>query len=159
MADLWVVNASPLISLAKIDKLDLFIEIGNEIILPEAVVSEVLQGSINDPARKALESGWGQNRIKVENSMDIIEWGLGSGETAVLSFAKLKNATAVIDDKAARTAAKVLGINVIGTLGIILLCQKRGLIKSAEEEILSLKKSGLFIETQLINNIMRNMKQ
>ena len=44
MTDLWVVNASPLIVLAKAARLNLLEEITSELLVPPAVVSETLAG-------------------------------------------------------------------------------------------------------------------
>ena len=42
MKDAWVVNASPLIALAKIGRLDLLRAAEREVIIPEAVAKEIL---------------------------------------------------------------------------------------------------------------------
>ncbi len=49
-----VVDASPLIVLARIGRLEL---LGTAIVLPAAVVAEVLVGPEDDAARRAIESG------------------------------------------------------------------------------------------------------
>ena len=57
VASEWVVNASPLITLAKVGRLDLLVGPGHTLVIPEAVHGEVLQGPDDDPARRALETG------------------------------------------------------------------------------------------------------
>lgn len=59
MHDLWVVNASPLIALAKVEQLTLLEHLAGEVLIPEAVVREILVGPATDPARAALDAGWG----------------------------------------------------------------------------------------------------
>jgi len=49
--DAWVVNASPIITLAKAGHLELIEEPGIDVLVPDAVSTEVLSGSISDPAR------------------------------------------------------------------------------------------------------------
>ena len=44
MPDRWVVNASPLITLAKAGHLALLTALAREILIPEAVVAEVVEG-------------------------------------------------------------------------------------------------------------------
>ena len=51
MIDTWVVNASPIITLAKAGHLELLEEPGIDVLVPDAVSTEVLAGSISDPAR------------------------------------------------------------------------------------------------------------
>ena len=50
----WVVNASPLISLAKIGRLDLLSAAEREVLIPAAVAKEILAGPAGDPASVAL---------------------------------------------------------------------------------------------------------
>ena len=50
MSDTWVLNASPVISLAKAGHLHLLYEVCREPLLPEAVAAEILAGPPSDPA-------------------------------------------------------------------------------------------------------------
>jgi predicted nucleic acid-binding protein len=96
VSESWVVNASPIIVLAKIGHLDLLINLSREILVPQAVVDEISAGPLGDPAWEAIESGWG-TRAEPQS-----EWGLGPGETFVLALAlEQAPAIAVLDDAAA----------------------------------------------------------
>ena len=55
----WVVNASPLIVLAKVGQLALLERPGHGLLIPEAVRDEVRAGGALDPARVALDAGFG----------------------------------------------------------------------------------------------------
>ena len=55
MSDTWVVNASPVIALAKVDQLHLLHDLCEELLIPEAVVAEIRAGPPSDPARRAVE--------------------------------------------------------------------------------------------------------
>ncbi len=57
MRDTWIVNASPLISLAKIGHLDLLRSGDREVLIPSAVAEEILSGPAGDPASVALTAG------------------------------------------------------------------------------------------------------
>jgi len=46
----WVVNASPLIALSKINHQHLLLKLADEIAVPEAVLAEVNAGPADDPA-------------------------------------------------------------------------------------------------------------
>jgi len=46
----WVVNASPIILLAKISKLSLLPDLCDKLVIPLAVSKEIAQGPQNDPA-------------------------------------------------------------------------------------------------------------
>ena len=54
MGEVRVVNASPLITLAKVGRLDLLTRGGRQLVVPTQVADEVLAGPERDPARVAL---------------------------------------------------------------------------------------------------------
>ena len=60
VSDIWVVNATPLIVLAKAALLHLLSDSCRELLVPEAVVADALAGPSADPARQALQRGFGQ---------------------------------------------------------------------------------------------------
>jgi predicted nucleic acid-binding protein len=153
VSNVWVVNASPVIALAKVGRLHLLHDLCQELLVPEAVITEILAGPPSDPARRAVESGWGV-RVAVDHiAPDLLEWGLGTGESAVLTVAmERKPATAVLDDAAARTCAKALGIRVIGTLGALLRARKKNAISSVADVLKALQVAGL----RLDNNVIRS---
>lgn len=103
MSDGWVLNASPIIVLAKVDRLDLLEGLDDELCIPPAVVKEITAGPEDDPRHRALESGWGQRLPESSLRPEVLSWSLGAGETEVLSVALEKsNWIAIIDDAAAR---------------------------------------------------------
>jgi len=55
--DRWVVNAFPLICLAKAGYTDFLLELPDEIIVPHAADDETGAGQLGDPARKAINTG------------------------------------------------------------------------------------------------------
>lgn len=56
--EIWIADTSPLIVLAKVERLDLLLAKNRTLLIPEAVAVEILQGPHQDAARQALESGW-----------------------------------------------------------------------------------------------------
>jgi len=121
----WVVNASPIICLAKAGYSDLLLKLTDEIIVPQTVVEEIQAGHLGDPAEQILATG--QFPVaEIPAMAEILAWDLGKGETAVLSYA-LANLTwiAIIDDLAARKCARSFSIPVKGTLAVVILAKKR----------------------------------
>jgi predicted nucleic acid-binding protein len=149
--EVWVANASPVIVLAKAGYLELLEQLPSELLLPEAVVVEVLAGPEADPARQALEKCWRVGIAPGRISSELVEWGLGPGETAVLALAQEKGqCTAVLDDAAARACAKAFRIPVIGTLGVVMRAKKRALIPQAGEVLRALRNVGLHLDDTTI---------
>jgi predicted nucleic acid-binding protein len=126
----WVVNASPLILLGKIGRIDLLPALANVLRIPSGVAREVASGDPSDPARCWIDSvplDW----LVDCSCMDatVAAWNLGRGETEVLTYARANAGfTAVIDDLQARECAYSLGLPMQGTLGVLLLAKKHGLL-------------------------------
>lgn len=58
MTDFWVSNASPLITLAAIDRLDIFAALNAEVRVPATVLAEVGAGAVADRAdERVRQSG------------------------------------------------------------------------------------------------------
>ncbi|MHA1861511.1 MAG: DUF3368 domain-containing protein [Candidatus Ranarchaeia archaeon] len=121
-------DATPLIYMAKIGKLNILKKVFNEISIPIEVKIEVVdmgkQLGEKDPYRveKAITEGW----IKVSKAEQMeIPIILHKGENAVLSLAKNQGIKYVlIDEIQARTAAKMIGLTPIGTLYALLKALK-----------------------------------
>ena len=47
----WVVNASPIIALARVNKVSFLIELCDELLIPKGVAGEIDQGAEDDPAK------------------------------------------------------------------------------------------------------------
>lgn len=100
--------------------------------------------------RQALEAGYGGHPTSTPIDLRVVEWGLGAGETAVLSQATLTGATAVLDDGRARTAARVLGVRVIGTLGVVLNARQTQRIDCAATVLHVLRDAGMRLDDAVI---------
>jgi predicted nucleic acid-binding protein len=155
VADVWVVDASPLIALAHADNLELLEKLPADLVVPMAVVEEILAGP-DDPARRALSLGWGPRQAATVPER-VAEWGLGKGESAVLTLAIELEATAVLDDRNARRSAKALGVSVIGTLGVIIRAKKHGLIAAAQPVIRSVVDAGLYYDDHAIQTLLSSV--
>jgi len=124
-----VSNATPLIYLAKVGKLDLLRKIFGEVFIPEEVRTEVvdkgkqLRESDAYSVENAISKGW----LKVKKAGTVeIPLRLDPGENAALSLAKgLGLRETLVDEAPARTAAKLLGLTPRGTLFVLLEALKR----------------------------------
>ena len=75
MPERYIVNASPLIVLAKAESLDLLRVPGAEVLVPQAVADEVMRGPATDPARRALQESWGGQPVEVAPESLVVECG------------------------------------------------------------------------------------
>jgi len=96
----WVVNASPIISLTKIDRIHLLSELCDDVVIPQGVADEINLGGYADNAVTWLQQA-GQAFIKAAPGIDsrVASWDLGLGERQVLSWAISHTGyEAIIDD-------------------------------------------------------------
>ena len=87
-----------------------------------------------------------------------MEWGLGPGESSVLALAnEHPGMEAIIDDLAGRKCAAHLKIPVRGTLGIVLVSKKRGVIPKARPVMEMLIRSGLYISRPVLDEALKRV--
>jgi predicted nucleic acid-binding protein len=155
MADPLVVDASPLIVLARIGRIDLLTVLGTPIHVPESVRLEV-QAHLDDAASILDSVDWLRTVPDEERLPLVRSWDLGAGESAVLEWAQAhRPAHAILDDYAARKLAAVLAVRVTGTLGIALLAKRRGVVRSARSLVEELLQAGLYLSESLIEQALR----
>lgn len=156
MAERWAVNASPLIFLARVSRLDLLRDVAQSAVVPQSVMRELEAGSDLDDAMAVVRrSDWllAVDDPVVPESVRI--WDLGAGESAVLAWAIAHpSAEAVIDDLQARRCAASLGIPVRGTLGVVLVAEQRGLISAARPIIEELRAAGMYLSDAVIERAL-----
>lgn len=156
MVEVLVVNASPLIVLARAGLLPVLAGAAGEVLLPDAVAAEVLAGPASDPARTAVAAGWGRRVPAPPAPATVLEWGLGAGETAVLATAlDQRPAAAALDDGEARMCARTLGVPVLGSLGLVLQARRDGRIDSAVDAFRALRRAGLWFDDGLAARVLR----
>lgn len=128
MPDPAVVNASPLILLAKIDRLDLLRSLRRDLIVPDAVLGELKAKGAGDPVVQLVGNvPWLRTVAVPPVQESVAAWRLGMGEAAVVACAlQYANAVAVLDDWEGRRCAASGGIAVIGTIGVVLLAKDEG---------------------------------
>lgn len=119
-----VSNATPLIYLAKVGKIELLRMIFGEVFIPEEVKVEVVDGgkSLGERDAYVVEKAIGEGWLRVLN-VEIVDVPikLERGEAAVLSLAKkLGIREVLVDEVSARAAARLLEIEPRGTLYVLL---------------------------------------
>jgi predicted nucleic acid-binding protein len=112
-----VLNASPVIILARAGFLELVPQLVSSPVIPRAVATEIKAGRAEDPAFRFLASPSWLTVVDLTLALSPLAiWRLGQGESEVLEYARRNPGTvAVLDDKAARRSAAALNIPVVGT--------------------------------------------
>jgi predicted nucleic acid-binding protein len=151
-----VLNASPLILLCNGELSFVLPELFPDIVVPEAVWHEIVDGSHLDMAAQMLPQLDWLKKVSIDPVPDIVRWDLGMGETAVLSFAmKHSGYTPVLDDMLAKRCARSLDVPTLGTGTILILAKERGLIESVEKSLRKLQSVGLWISEPIVQLLKR----
>lgn len=151
-----VVNAGPLISLARLDRLDLLPALFDEVIVPPAVHREVTD-DLALPGAEALATADWLKIVPVRDRQSVerlLAW-LDTGEAEVLALARELDATAAIDEKRGRRHALELGIPQTGTVGILLAAKRRGLIPLIRPLLDRLIAAGIRLSPRLYEEASR----
>lgn len=149
-----IANTTPLIALANIDRLELLYKLYGTIIIPRAVMDEI----VRDPAKKRVQdSSWIKIEAIRDNSQkDIFRARLHAGEIEVMILAREQKADLVImDDDAAKKTAKFLGLNVTGTLGILLKAKKEGYLEKVKPVMNELVLDGMYISDEIKEYVLK----
>jgi predicted nucleic acid-binding protein len=150
-----VINASPLIFLYKIKRLDVLPKIFDTIYIPQAVSREIESG--NSTEAKNLLSSIPHKIIEVTNLTAVLGLlgRLHIGEVEVIVGAIEKGISKVVlDDMYARNKAKQLKLEVTGTLGILLRARELGLIDNINKDIEGLKRAGMYLSDKIIERVL-----
>lgn len=127
-----VFNSSPLIFIARLDYLEIFVDASDEFYLPKFVKDEI--NAKPDEASEYIQRLIDDNRIGVRevNLLSLansLNARLGRGESEAIALAtELQADRVILDDFAARREAMRLGLNVRGTLAIMRKLHSEGKI-------------------------------
>jgi predicted nucleic acid-binding protein len=143
----WIADTGPIIIFAKIGHLDLLTAMARVVLLPSPVVREIRRGRASDPARRAVDAGWGTEVAVRYIRVAVRSVGLlDLGEQSVLTLAlKRPGSRVLLDDERARKAARQLGLPLTGTVGIIIGAKRRGLIPDVSPLFHAIQAAGSYM--------------
>jgi predicted nucleic acid-binding protein len=156
-----IFNASPIIVLAKAGLLDQLLPIHTQIWIPEPVATEIsaIHNPV-DPAAHWLATHSSLIHPATPLSPFLMAWDLGAGESAVISLSEqTPGSMVVLDDLAARRCAQALGLYVTGTIGLVLMAKRAGLIPSAAQALKAITNAGLYISQHHLVSILKQAEE
>jgi len=150
-----IINSSPLISLAILDRLHLLNDLFEKVFIARSVFHEVTV--IEKPFSERLKSFSTDLIINAENriAVNILskEIDLGEAETIVIALEK-KLPCIILDDYKARKYAQLNGLKVIGTIGVLIKSKQIGKITNVKSELDTLIKNKIRISESLYNKAL-----
>jgi len=139
-----IVDTTPIIALSSVGQLDLLRALFDRVIVPPAVHDELRAGGWGRPGFSAVEEApWMVTVQLVDPSRAVMLSDLDRGEAEVIALALERGANLVIlDERLARTHAKRLGLNLTGTLGLLVGAKRRALLHEVWPIVQQLREAG-----------------
>ncbi len=151
-----IVNTSPLVYLYRTGLLDWLPKLFTDMWVPSAVIRELQEGQARGyDVPNPRSYAW----LKVVDPRAIpSEWlilDLGRGELAAMALA-LENPSRIVllDDTRARAIAQAAGLNVWGTLKVLLEAKSQGLTARIEPLVNRLAETGMWISDEIRERIL-----
>lgn len=150
-----VSDASPIIVLLKTNNLSILKDLFEKITIPTAVYKEITAKEQEKIIFDKID--WIKTRnIKNTQENVLLEKLIDKGEAEAIILAKELKTTLLLDDAKARKYAKLLNVEVIGTLGLLKIAKNRGVIPSVKKVISNMLAEGYYIEDQLITKVLED---
>lgn len=151
---LIIADSSALIALAVCQCLNVLDTLFEQVRVPQAVFDEVvIEGK---PEAETLKRYLQGKVIRTDLTEFIIEIGwLGRGELEAMALYKRLHADALLlDEQRARKVARLNGIQIIGSQGILLRAKEKGIISELKPLLEKLENSDIRISKRLLQNTL-----
>jgi len=153
---LIVADTSPIFYLLSIGHIDLLPQLFGKVLVPDAVHNE-----LGHPAAPKLVREWVADlpawvEVRPVNAIDDDALQLlGAGERAAITLALSLHADLIlIDERKGTTVALSKGFDVTGTLGVLRLAARRGLVDLAEA-FTRLKRTNFRYRQEILDALLR----
>lgn len=145
-----VCDSSPLVYLSKLDQFGLLRLIYDGVYVPPAVWQEVAIGGADLPESVSLKAAVSDGWIRLESprnpeaSASSFPKDMGRGEIEAIILARDNNAVLVTDDALGRRVAETLGLEVTGTVGVLIRAKRFNHVSAVRPFIDRLKQETNF---------------
>ncbi len=159
-----ICNSSPIIGLAKIERLDIIEKLYREIIVPEAVFDELITKGRDKDKTATINKMIDKNivivqKVKNRELIRALRKDLDYGESEVIALAiELQADLVILDEKDARDIADFYNLTKTGLLGVLIRAKERGFIPSVKEYMDRLIKAGFRIDENLYELIASSLE-
>jgi predicted nucleic acid-binding protein len=134
-----VSDATCLIGLHNIGKIDLLPRIFSKILIPPAVEREFGEAVV-------IAETLAPSDRNLVNSLALF---LGAGESEAIALALEQNIPIILDDKKARMTAESMGLKIVGTVGILLLAKRKQFVPEISPILRELERTGFYISANV----------
>ena len=151
-----IADTSVLYYLNQISLLELLPKLYGQITVTPEVLSELEAGAkqgLAVPNVKAMDC-FSTQSITIPKFIDLIP-DLGKGEASVLALAiELDNALLILDDLLARKVAHFEGLQITGTIGVMIRARKEGWLPELKPSLMKLAEAGFYLSEHLFKHAL-----
>ena len=157
-APLLVADSGPLIALARLDLLAVPAQLFGDLLVTATVWHEVTcEPRAADQV--ALSAAFATGLLRVESDPLPIPDALANvrlddGERSALALALLRGAVVLVDERRGRACAVDLGMQVLGTLGLLVRAREQGLVERVRPLVEALLISGYYLARPLVDRTL-----
>ena len=151
-----VSNTTPIISLLKLNQLELLQKFYSEVYIPSAVYEEIEVGKSKEFYKDLSKISW-INIIEIQDKQAVkyfLDLDLGEAEAIVLAT-EIEVNLILLDEKLGRFHAKHANLKVTGTIGVLLRAKTEGYIKKLGPLLAELTTKGVWISEKLKTEILK----
>jgi uncharacterized protein len=144
-----VSDTTALSNLLHIGKLTLLKDLFGQVLVPKAVLKEL--AAIVDFAEEMAKAVY-LIEVQCKQVLDVLQSneGLDIGEKEAISYAVDNGADLlIIDELNGRKAANELGVQIIGTIGILIAAKKKKLIETIKQYLDDLRIKGFWVSEKI----------
>ena len=155
-----VSNASPLITLARLDSLYLLSGLFSTVFIAREVYEEIVVEGQGMPGASAVAGAHWIKVLDISNPSSMLSIGrrfsLGAGETsAVILAQELGIDLVLMDERRGRRMATQMGLAVIGCVGLLEVLYRRGDLSDLRSSYRELVDQGIRIDRRTLDASLR----
>lgn len=152
--DRIVINTSPIIALtAAMGNLTVLQDLYSEILVPWEVSQEILVNGGSRFAAEEFRSAFWLNKINQPQRISpLLLNSLDRGEAAVIQLAQNESINTVcIDESVGRRIARLSGLKLTGSIGILIRAKREGRLHSMRDAIDKMQNQGIRLSSTVIH--------
>ena len=162
-----IADASPLIVLAKLQRLKLLADLYGKVLIGPVVQVETIEAGEAvralgvEQLQYALDTGWLQTVLLTADERQLMQRlmeqsRLDQGEAEAIALARGRRLRLIADDKEARSVAVAVGVELVGTAGVLLQGYIQGHFALRElEAILRDLSQVLWLSPAVVAEVLR----
>jgi len=153
-----VSDTTPLISLLKLNRLELLQNLYSQIYIPTAVYKEIEAGKSKEYYKDLSKIDW-INIVEIQNKQALkyfLDLDAGEAEAIVLAT-ELNAGLIILDEKLGRFHAKHADLKVTGTIGVLIKAKTDGLIEKIKPLLDELTDKEVWINEKLKSEILKRI--